>query len=411
MIPWPGRAGGGVRGGRSNDLLVVAGEPSGDRMAAMVAREARARGVRCWGLGGRACDRAGVETVGDAAQTAVMGALDVARRLPAIGGALGRIVVRALREPPAAALLVNFTELNARLGRVLRRLGTRVLWCAAPQAWAWRPGRLRSIGPALDKLAVILPFEEALWRSAGVDARYVGHPSLDVRSPARASLRARLGLGEGAAVAVLPGSRAGEVARLCRPLCEGAARLLREGSAREARLLVAPWLDARSRGVAAEAAQLTGISIVEGDAEDGAAPLLGAFDVSLCASGTASLEAALAGAAPVVAYRMDPLGFAVARRLVKTPHIGLPNVLLRRRAFPELLQDEVTAERLAAAARGVLARRGEAGALAEELRALLAHGSREPFGRRVAGMLFEEGWLSDSTSETSGGADHDTIPG
>lgn len=369
-------------------VLVVAGEASGDRIAGLAAAALARGGVRCFGIGGPACRAAGVETIADTGRLGAMGLGDVAGRLPAIAAAGLRLLARVRHAPPRAALLVNFTELNQRLGRLLRARGTRVLWCVAPQVWAWRAGRLRTLHGAVDRLAVILPFEEGLWRGAGYDARYVGHPALEAPAEDRGVVRGRLGIAAGArAVAVLPGSRAGEVRRLAGVLCEAAARLVAEGSVDAARVILAPGLEARARGIAEAAARAAGIAVVGGDAAHGAAGMLGGFDVSLCASGTASLEAALAGAAPVVAYRMDGLAFAVARRLVRTPHIALPNVLLGRRAFPELVQDEVTVGRVAEAARGVLGRSGEAPGLAEELRGGLVLQGRVPFGERVAGMM------------------------
>jgi lipid-A-disaccharide synthase len=188
---------------------------------------------------------------------------------------------------------------------------------------------------------------------------------------------------------VLPGSRAGEVRRLARPLAEAAATLAAEGAA--ARMILAPGLDRRARAAAIAAARTADLPVIDGDPEHGAAPLLGAFDAALCASGTASLEAALAAAAPVVAYRLDALAFALARRLVRTPHVALPNVLLGRRAFPELLQDEVTPARLAAAARALLADRAAAERTSAELRRVLSPPSAAPFGQRVADLLLP--WL------------------
>ena len=370
-----------------SDVLVVAGEASGDRIAALVARALAASGVRCYGVGGPACRAAGVTLLADGARFAAMGVADVAARAPDLARGVARLLGHALRAPPRAALLVNFTELSQRLGRLLRALGTRVLWCVAPQVWAWRRGRLSSLHGAFDRLAVILPFEEALWRGAGHDAVYVGHPALSEAPMDRLAARAALGVDEGArAIAVLPGSRAGEVRRLSRPLCDAAAKLLGGGDASAARAILAPGLDERARSLARDAARAVGIPTVEADAERGAAPLLGAFDVTLSASGTASLEAALAGAAPVVAYRMDPIAFALARRLVRTPFVALPNVLLARRAFPELLQGDATADRIAAAARDLLAR-GDASAIAAELRAVLETPGQASFGARVADLL------------------------
>lgn len=361
-------------------MLIVAGEGSGDRIAALAAVALAARGARCFGVGGPACRAAGMEILVDAARVSAMGIRDVAAALPELASAARRVLVRLRADPPRAALLVDFTEGNLRLGRFLRARGTYVLWCVAPQVWAWRPRRLYTMRGAFDRLAVILPFEEALWRSAGHDAHYVGHPAMDARS--------WLGIPHGArAAAVLPGSRTGEVRRLAPALCEAAARLLDQGAVDDARVILAPVLDSRARSLCAAHARAFGLAVVEADAAHGAGPLLDAMDVALCASGTASLEAALAGAAPVVCYRLDAVAYAVARRLVRTPHIALPNVLLGRRAFPELLQAEVTATRISAAARELLARREDVLRAAHELRALLAPPSATPFGERVADLV------------------------
>jgi lipid-A-disaccharide synthase len=367
-------------------VLVVAGEASGDRIAGLVATALAAAGVRCTGIGGAACRAAGVETFADSTLLSAMGFSDVLARAPQIAATLARLADCLRRAPPRAALLVNFTEQNQRLGRLLRACGTRVLWCVAPQVWAWRPGRLRSLRGAADRMAVVLPFEERLWRSHGYDAVYVGHPSVEVSSlPAPSSSRSHR------ALAILPGSRAGEIARLAAPLTAAAIRLLDEGAASSARVIVASGLPPPSRAEVERLARTADLSVVDADPEHGAAPLLASFDASLCASGTASLEAALAGAAPVVAYRLDPLAFAVARRLVRTAHIALPNVLLGRRAYPELLQGDVTPALLAERARPMLADRGASLRLAGELRGVLAPPSAAPFGRRVADLLLP--WL------------------
>jgi lipid-A-disaccharide synthase len=375
------------------EVLIVAGEASGDRIASLAARALARRGASLFGVGGPACRAAGVSLLADGSRLGAMGLGDVAARLPELASAVVRLLARVRRRPPRAALLVNATELNQRLGPLLRRLGVRVLWCVAPQVWAWRPRRIDALRGACDRLAVILPFEEALWKRAGYDARYVGHPSLDVPHLPRNELRNALGIAGGAtAIAVLPGSRAGEVRRLGEPLCAAAARLLRDGAANDARVIVARGAEPRAAALARAIAARAGIPVIEGDPDHGAATLLGAFDAALCASGTASLEAALAGAAPVVTYRLDRLSFAVARRLVRTPHIALPNVLLGRRAYPELLQDDVTEERVAGAARELLRRRDASRADAAELRAELTLAGDATFGERVAASL--EDWLS-----------------
>jgi lipid-A-disaccharide synthase len=377
----------------SASLLVVAGEPSGDRIASDVLRALRPGGLRAFGIGGRGCRKEGLETVADVSELAAMGALDVVRRLPRTARALHRLFESFRAQSPRAALLVNFTELNARLGRALRRRGVRVLWAVAPQVWAWRPGRIHALHDAVDRLVVLLPFEEPLWRSAGYDAWFVGHPSADVEQLPRDACRSRLGLRGTRAVVVLPGSRAGEITRLAPALCEAASRLVAGGDVDEARVLAAPWLDERARGELGRAASEFGVEVLTADEDHGAAPLLGAFDLALCASGTACLEATLAGLPTVIGYRVDPLTYAIARRLVRTPHIGLPNVLLGRRASPELLQDAADARSFADAARASLRDEARTGArdAAEELRAMLRPRSEGTFGERVAALL--EPWL------------------
>ncbi len=368
------------------EVLVVAGEPSGDRIAAAAASALASRGVRCFGLGGPACARAGVRLEADAVGTAAMGLGDVAVRAPAIAAAAARIAAAVRRSRPRAALLVSFTELNAVVGRVLRARGVPVLWCVAPQVWAWRAGRLRTLRGALDRLAVLFPFEEALWRGAGFDARYVGHPSVEAVGAARTSPTR--------AAAVLPGSRPGEVRRLASPLCEAAARLCAGGSIDRAALLLAPGLPASAEEVARAAAARFDVPVTETAPGAGAAPRLSSFDVALTASGTASLEAALAGAAPVVAYRIGRIAFALARRLVRVRDVALPNILLGRRAFPELLQEAAAAGPIAEAARALLdgpVASGEALAWTRELGAILAPPSPEPFGERVAALVSD--WL------------------
>ena len=257
-----------------------------------------------------------------------------------------------------------------------------MLWCVAPQVWAWRPGRITALRDAADRMAVILPFEERLWRDAGYDAVYVGHPAVEGRG--------RRGEGRGARDPPGEPGRGGEAdGRAVR----GRGGCAPGGGRRRLRARApGPGLPgARARAWAEALAAAAGVTAGEAPAEGAAPAVLPGFDVSLCASGTASLEAALAGAAPVVAYRMDRLGYALARRLVRTPHVALPNVLLGARAFPELLQDEVTPDRLSGEVRGWLARREEALRLAGELRRILAPPSPAPFGRRVAELVLP--WL------------------
>jgi lipid-A-disaccharide synthase len=199
-------------------------------------------------------------------------------------------------------------------------------------------------------MAVILPFEEPLWRSAGVDAHYVGHPAREVAAFDRAKARSTLGLTSlAAAVAILPGSRPHEVRRLLVPMLDGYEMVREERASIDARVLLAVSLDPDTLAFARSTCASRRVRAVDVSAAAGAVELLRGFDVAICASGTAALEAALARAVPVVAYRVGLMTELAARALVRTERIALPNVLLGRTAFTELVQRQACAQRIAEA--------------------------------------------------------------
>jgi len=338
-------------------LLVVTGEASGDRAAAAVV--GRMPGVRVFGLGGAALAAQDVELLGDLRGWTALGIGETAARA---GGVLTawRAVVRAARERrPDAALLVNYTEFNARLAPRLHAAGVRVLWYGAPQVWAWRRQRRTSLRRCVDRMAVMLPFEEEIWRAAGVDAHYVGHPALEVTPLDAKTARSALGMTPyAAAVAILPGSRPHEVRRLLVPMLDAYDRVRSDRASVDARVLVAASLDDATRTRVRETCAARRVDTFDVDPKAGAMRVLRAFDAALCASGTASLEAALARAIPVVAYRVGVTTELAARALLRTAHVALPNVLLGRPAFAELLQREARADRIADALADALDRRG-----------------------------------------------------
>jgi lipid-A-disaccharide synthase len=295
-------------------------------------------------------------------------------------------VARHRQDRPRAALLVDYTEFNARLAPKLRERGISVVWYGAPQVWAWRSQRAAGFRDRVDKMAVMLPFEEKLWRDAGVDATYVGHPALECQQLRREAARGTLGMTPYAdAVAILPGSRPHEVRRLLEPMLDAYERVRSDRASIDARVLVASSLDDATRAWMVGLCAARRVSVFDVDPHTGAIGVLRAFQASLCASGTASLEAALARAVPVVAYRVSLTTEVAARALLSTPHVALPNVLLHRKAFPELLQREVRAPVIAKALADVLDRREEFGEACEEVEATFG-GARSP-SLAVAGML------------------------
>jgi lipid-A-disaccharide synthase len=384
-----------------SELLVVAGEASGDRAAAGVLAAlvgVLGRKVAAYGMGGAACAAAGLEVTRDFAAGAALGFGEVAARAFHIRASYRHIVKDTAARPPRAALLVNYTEFNARLSARLHATGVRVLWYGAPQIWAWRSDRAASLRRGIDRMAVMLPFEEELWRKEGVDARYVGHPARERVQLARARVRERLGLTPFApCVVILPGSRAHEVDRLLAPMLEAYERVRKDRATLDARIGLAPSLDVRTRERAIELSRRWAVETIDIDPIRGFDGVLEAFDVALVASGTATLEAALSEAVPVVLYKVGAVSEIVARHLVKTPNIALPNILLGRRVFPELVQRDVSPGKVAEALAEALDRREELVLACHDVRAALGD-ARTP-SLDVARMLAP--WLSPGEVRSS----------
>ena len=365
-------------------LLVVAGEASGDRAAAAVI--ARLPRVDAFGLGGAALASRGVALVGDLRSSTAMGIGEAGARAVGVLRAWRAVTKVVKTRQPRAALLVNYTEFNARLAPQLRAAGVRVLWYGAPQIWAWRAGRAESLRRSVDRMAVMLPFEAPLWRATGVDAHYVGHPAVEAEALDRPAARLTLAMTPYAsAVAILPGSRPHEVRRLLVPMLDGYERVRADRASVDARVLLASSLDDATRVWVRGVCAARRVGTFDVDPGVGALGVLRAFDVSLCASGTASLEAALSHAVPVVAYRVGITTELAARMLVTTPHVALPNVLLGRRAFAELLQRDVQPPRIAQALADAMDRRVALVAACEQVEAAL--GTERTPSAAVARML------------------------
>ena len=339
---------------RTLGVMLVAGEASGDARGAELVRDLRRRdpSVEFFGMGGANLRGAGMRVVHDVASVASVG-------LSEIFGSLGHIwrAYRALRRllletRPALLILIDFPEFNMRLARLARRHGITVLYYISPQVWAWRSYRIRRIASSVDAMAVVFPFEADLYRAFGVGAvSFVGHPLVDVVSAGRdrdASLRSA-GLDRTKlTVAIMPGSRKREVASLLDPMLEAARRLARE---REAQFLLirASTIERAELERAVTGSPVT-LRIVDGDTYD----MLAAADLVWVASGTATLEAGLLGKPMVIAYRLSPLSYWLGRLLVRVEHIGMVNIIAGERVVPELIQNEVTAERILSETRRML---------------------------------------------------------
>ena len=321
-------------------VFVSAGEPSGDAHAAAFVRALREQlpGVRIEGFGGAKMAAEGVELVERMEKLTVIGFVEVLKKVPAHYRLLKTIERRIEQGDVKLVVLVDYPGFHLRVAAMARKHGVPVLYYIAPQLWAWHESRVKQMARNVAHLAVILPFEQHFFAERGVPTTFVGHPLLD-RPPVggdRAALKARLGLdGARPVLGLFPGSRRQETARLW-PVFREAARIVR-GQRPEVQVLVA----AAPGSSYPDAGDVTLIN-------NRPAECFAAADAALSKSGTTTLEAALAGAPQVVAYRMNGLTYQLARRLVRVPHIGMVNLVAERRVAPELIQDEVTPERLAA---------------------------------------------------------------
>jgi lipid-A-disaccharide synthase len=365
-------------------LLVVAGEGSGDCAAAAVV--GRLSGVQAFGLGGPALAQRGVELVADIRASTALGIGETASRAWHVLRAWRSVIGAARQRRPRVALLVNYTEFNTALARRLHATGVRVVWYGAPQVWAWRPGRVASLGPVVDCMAVVLPFEEPIWRDAGVDAHYVGHPAFEASALDREAARTALAMTPYApAIAILPGSRPHEVRQLLEPMLDAYERVRFDRASIDARVLVASSLDDSTRHWVRARSAARRVETFDVPPQAGASRVLRAFDAALCASGTASLEAALARTVPVVAYRVGRTTEIVARVCLRAPHMALPNIILGRRVFAEFVQREVRASTMARALADALDRRTELLTACDEVDSAL--GSERTPSIAVARML------------------------
>jgi lipid-A-disaccharide synthase len=333
----------------SRRVALVAGETSGDLLAGSLLQGLKDRwpDLSAVGIGGPAMARQGFQAWWSSDKLAVRGYVEVLRHFREIAGIRAQLKQRLLQEHPDVFIGVDAPDFNLDLESALRSAGLKTVHFICPSIWAWRPERVEKIRRSADHVLCIFPFEPDLLASHGIAATYVGHPMANVIPlvPDRAAARRSLDLPEGAeVVAILPGSRRSEVQYLARRFFEAAMRMQ---SRRPALRFVVPAMPALREAIEAHArdAGLEGALIVEGRSHE----VLAACDVTLIASGTATLEAALFKRPMVIAYNMHWLSWIIMRRKQLQPWVGLPNILSGEFVVPELLQDAATPDALAEA--------------------------------------------------------------
>jgi lipid-A-disaccharide synthase len=365
------------------EVLIVAGEASGDLHAAGFAGALRALrpDLALTGVGGAAMERAGVKLLERTDTLAVMGFVEVLRQVPHHYRLLKSLGDRLRGGSVALVVLIDYPGFNMRLARIARAASVPVLYYITPQVWAWGADRLPRLAQLITKAAVILPFEAPLLRGAGVDATFVSHPLLDhaAESPGRDTARAALGIKPDERVlAMFPGSRRQEIERHLSAFVDTAKRLQQSVPGLRVVVSVAP-------GMSVDTARCP-YPLVQNQSQ----VVLRAADAALCKSGTVTLEAAVAGCPLIIAYRTSRLTYALARRVVRIPHIGLVNVVAGKEVAPEFVQGEMRADAMAAALQPLLEQNSPARrAMLDELRAVRAQLGSPGAAVRVAEIARE----------------------
>ena len=331
-------------------VLISAGEASGDLYASRVVEELRKRhpNAEFLGCAGPRMQAAGVRAVVDSRSLAVVGIVEVLRHIPRIYGEFRKLVRAAKTEHPNIAILTDSPDFHLRLAKKLHAQGIPVVYLIAPQAWAWRQGRVKTMRRTIQRLLCIFPFEEAFFWKHGVRTTFIGHPLARIVKPSlpRAEFCAKFGFAEqDRLVVLLPGSRHGEVARHMPYLLDAVERIRRQNPGLRFLLALPAGFGAANTNIW-EPARAAHIQVIEGSTWD----CLAQAEVALAASGTVTIEAALLGAPMVTFYRVNALSWILGRWMVSAPFLSMVNLVAGRRIAAELIQHDMTGETIAAEA-------------------------------------------------------------
>lgn len=352
---------------QTQTVMLVAGEASGDAHAAAMFLELKKRlpAVRGIGMGGRKMARAGIDVRYDSSQIGVIGVIEVLKHYREIRAALRQMQEIVSNERPDLLICVDYKEFNYKLARHAKRCGVKVLFYVSPQVWAWRPGRARKYGQVIDMMVVIFPFETPYYQEHDIPVCYVGHPSVDKVEPLRSRSEDRRLFAlpeESPVVGILPGSRAQEIRRMLPVM------LLAAGEVRKTfpgcRFLL-PQADSISDELLQTVLQDSPVSVqvVRNQPYD----VIQCCDAVMITSGTATLETALLTVPMVIVYKLSPLTYWLGRWLVKSPFIGLPNIVADKAIVRELIQQQASPEAVAGEIIRILSDPDYAGEMRREL--------------------------------------------
>jgi lipid-A-disaccharide synthase len=379
-------------------VFISAGEASGDLYASRLVEAIRRRNpdAEFFGCAGPRMQDAGVRAIVDARSISVVGIVEVVAHVPRIWREYRKLVRAAKTGKPDVAILTDLPDIHLRLARKLHRAGIPVVYLIAPQAWAWREGRVNTMRDTVRRLLCIFPFEEEFFTKRGVPTKYIGHPLARIVRPAlaREDFCAKAGIpADSRIVALLPGSRQGEVARHLPILIEASRRMvlsLPQGRNTQFVLALPAGFGLKSTSLW-EPIRAASIQVVEGSTWDA----LAQAEVALAASGTVTIEGAVLGVPMVTFYRVNALSWLLGRWLVKAPFLSMVNLVAGRRIVPELIQGDMTAERIAAEGIRLLEDAGARETMRRDLAEVRAKLASERDPMEVAAEWVEKVWRGE----------------
>lgn len=384
-------------------IMIVAGEASGDIYGADLVSEALklAPDLHFFGIGGARMREAGVETLVDSSDMAVVGLVEVIKHFDVISSAFRTLKQIVLNDSPDLLILIDYPGFNLRLAKVAKKAGVKVLYYISPQIWAWRQGRVKKIARLVDHMAVILPFEAPFYQRAGVPVTFVGHPMLDLVSVAldRSAAASSFNLDPSCKIiGLFPGSRRNEIERLLPVIIAAAAKLKERFPDIQFILPLASTLHSDDIAPLLTAANLD-VTITRDRIHD----MIRACDAVISVSGTVTLEIALVGTPMVIIYKLSPLTYQLAKRLVKVDNIGLCNIVAGETVVQELIQDQANPEAIAAEIGKLLTDHAYQAAIVGklgEVRSKLGSGGASVLVARLALMLC--GLIGDTATKHTG---------
>jgi lipid-A-disaccharide synthase len=383
-------------------VMIVAGEASGDMYGAglVAALKKKAPGIRFFGIGGPRMEEVDVKILYPVSGLAVVGITEVIPKIRSIRQALNDLKDKLKESPPDIVILIDYPGFNLNLARRAHDLGIPVLYYIPPQVWAWREKRVKKIAKRVDRVAVILPFEKEFYSRYGIQVEYVGHPLLDdlnnERSREKARERLQISGDRFPVVGLLPGSRNEEVARHL-PSIVGAAKIMAHTYPDMRCILpLASTVDEEVVQAYLEGTQVD-IKVCRADTRE----ILAACDLAFIASGTATLEASIAGTPMVILYRVSFLTYVLGKLLAKVSHIGLVNLVAGRQVVPELIQGDATDARLAEEGLLLLEDEGKRERMKDELRLVREQLGQGGASERVADLAGEMMGISEQWAVSS----------